>query len=73
MSMMMDMNFIGMIGMIYDYYMYYNSTGMDMGSGYDYGFGDMGYDMGYDMYMLMNGFDECGNGMVVSIKKFRVF
>lgn len=69
MSMMMDMNFIGMIGMIYDYYMYYNSTGMDMGSGYDYGFGGMGY----DMYMLMNGFDECGNGMVVSIKKFRVF
>lgn len=73
MLMMMDMNFIGMIGMIYDYYMYYNSTGMDMGIGYDYGFGGMGYDMGYGMYMLMNGFDECGNGMVVSIKKFRVF
>lgn len=77
MSMMMDMNSTGMTGMTHDHHMHHNSTGMDMGTGHDHGSGGMGHDMGDDMghgmHMSMNGSDECGNGMAVSIKKLRVF
>lgn len=77
MSMMMDMNSTGMTGMTHDHHMHHNSTGMDMGSGHDHGSGGMGHDMGDDMghgmHMSMNGSDECGNGMAVSIKKLRGF
>lgn len=77
MSMMMDMNSTGMTGMTHDHHMHHNSTGMDMGTGHDHGSGGMGHDMGHDMghgmHMSMNGSDECGNGMAVSIKKLRGF
>lgn len=69
--MMMDMNSTGMTGMTHDHHMHHSSTGMDMGAGHEHGDGGMGHDMGHGMHM--NGSDECGNGMAVSIKKLRVF
>lgn len=65
---MMDGNSTGMTGMTHDHHMHHSSTGMDMGMGHDHGSGSSG-DMGHSMDhgMNMNGTDECGNGMAVSI------
>lgn len=67
MSMMMNMNSTGMTGMNHDHHMHHSSTGMDMGAGHDHGSGGMDMGSGMDHGMHMNGSDECGNGMAVSI------